>query len=403
MNSRQAIGGKLLALLAGACIPAFTALAEEPAANALVPPAPGHAFPEATPEKIDAAIRAGVDFLIRDQNPNGSWGSATRTKDLNIYAPVPGAHHAFRAGATGLALSGMIDAGDPRPEATATINRAADWVIAKMPELRRSDPGATYNNWGHAYGLRAITRLHRHDPARAETWKQLAARQIELANRFADIAGGWGYYDFSDLNTQRPSGFTNSFTSATMLLAMAEARDTFGLTLDDRLVTAALRSIRDQQTPDFAYVYSNPFQWRPRSPINRPAGSLARSQSCNAALRIFGDEKITDAVLIAWADRFLEREGWLSIARKRPKPHDIHFQISGYFYYYGIYYFTEAVALLPKDHQARYAAALAAVLLERQEKDGSWWDYPLYAYHQPYGTGYALMALSWCRNAMATP
>ena len=28
------------------------------------------------------------------------------------------------------------------------------------------------------------------------------------------------------------------------------------------------------------------------------------------------------------------------------------------------------------------------------------WDYPLYDYHQPYGTGYALMALSWCREKL---
>ena len=33
----------------------------------------------------------------------------------------------------------------------------------------------------------------------------------------------------------------------------------------------------------------------------------------------------------------------------------------------------------------------------RQEKDGSWWDYPLYDYHQPYGTAFALMTLARCR------
>ena len=33
-----------------------------------------------------------------------------------------------------------------------------------------------------------------------------------------------------------------------------------------------------------------------------------------------------------------------------------------------------------------------------QEKDGSWWDYPLYNYHQQYGTAYALMSLARCRE-----
>lgn len=400
MKNRRSHQLKPLAAICAALLLGLP-LAAQPPATAPVPPPAGHQLPEATPERIDAAIRAGVDFLIQDQNANGSWGSATQTKDLNIYAPVPGAHHAFRAGATGLALSGLLDAGDTRPEAAATIARASGWVVKELPNLRRSHPGATYNNWGHAYGLRALTRLNRHDPARAETWKKLAEQQIDFANRYTDLSGGWGYYDFSDLKTRRPSGITNSFTTATMLLAMAEARDELGVELNDRLITASLRSIRDQQTPDFAYTYSLPHQMRPRSAINRPAGSLARSQSCNAALRVFGDEAITDEVLTTWADRFLEREGWLSIARKRPRPHDIHFQISGYFYYYGVLYFTESVTLLPPEHHARYAKSIASILLERQEKDGSWWDYPLYAYHQPYGTGYALMALTWCRDTLA--
>jgi hypothetical protein len=103
-------------------------------------------------------------------------------------------------------------------------------------------------------------------------------------------------------------------------------------------------------------------------------------------------------VIVEWADRFLAREGWLAIARKRPVPHDSNFRISGYFYYYGIYYFTESVRFLPPEQQKPYAQKLAALILSRQEKDGSWWDYPLYDYHQPYGTGYCLMALAWCES-----
>ena len=53
--------------------------------------------------------------------------------------------------------------------------------------------------------------------------------------------------------------------------------------------------------------------------------------------------------------------------------------------------------LLPGEKQPELARQLAELILKRQEKDGSWWDYPLYDYHQPYGTGYSLMALAWCR------
>lgn len=363
------------------------------------------ALPEVTTASLDASIRRGVDFLIAHQNKNGSWGSATRTKNLNIYAPLPGAHHAYRAGASGLALSGLVDVADPRPEAIAAIEKAAAWTAAELPNLRRADPTTTYNVWGHAYGLRAISRLftRENDPAKKAEWVRLAQEQVDLVDRYEDINGGWGYLDvFDEVTTQKPSGMPTSFTTATVLLAMDEARATMGVKLSDKLVKHSIVGLNMQRTPDFSYAYSFDHRMRPRVDINRPAGSLARSQACNAALRVFGEKAVTDEVLVTWADRFLAREGFLSNVRKRPVPHEGAFRIAGYFYYYGIYYFTESVRLLPKEKHAAYAKRLAAILLERQEKDGSWWDYPLYDYHQAYGTGYSLMALAWCRSALAT-
>lgn len=357
----------------------------------------------ATTEEIHSALTRGVDFLIADQNKNGSWGGPTRTKGLNIYAPLPGAHHAFRAGATGLALSGLIDARDPRPDAQAAISRSAEWIASELPHLRRADTTTTYNVWGHAYGLRALTRLHRSstDDTSRSRWADLAKQQIELSSRYEDINGGWGYLDiFDEVATQRPSGLPTSFTTATLLLAMAEARDAMNLTLDPRLTTRSVDAIRMQRNPDFSYAYSFPHRMHPRNGINRPAGSLSRSQVCNAALRTFGDEKITDEILTTWADRFLAREGFLNMTRKRPIPHEGPFQIAGYFYFYGAWYFTESVRHLPPEKHAHYAGQLASILIDLQEKDGSWWDYPLYDYHQPYGTGYALMSLAWCRDAL---
>lgn len=353
-------------------------------------------------DAIDASITRGVDFLVTHQNTNGSWGNATHTKNLNIYAPLPGAHHAYRAGASGLALSGIIDAADNRPEVTAAIEKAAAWTASELPKLRRADQTTTYNVWGHAYGLRAISRLYQREtePAKKTEWIRLAQEQVDLANRYEDINGGWGYLDLDDLTTEKPSGIPTSFTTATVLLAMDQARSVMGVKLNDKLVAHAIAGINYQRTPDFSYTYSFAHRMRPRLDINRPAGSLGRSQACNAALRVYGEKAVTNEVLTTWADRFLAREGFLSNVRKRPVPHEGQFRIAGYFYYYGIYYFTESVRLLPKETHAAYAEKLATLLLERQEKDGSWWDYPLYDYHQAYGTGYALMALTWCRDEM---
>jgi hypothetical protein len=164
-------------------------------------------------------------------------------------------------------------------------------------------------------------------------------------------------------------------------------------------VKRGLTCIRRQQKPDFSYLYSGNMRWYPMYRINRPGGSLGRSQACNAALRTWGDERITDRVLTAWLDRLFARNGWLDIGRKRPVPHESWFAVAGYFFYYGHYYAAQAIALLPSEMRPRYQAHLARVLMRLQETDGSWWDYPLYDYHQAYGTGYALMALARCRAA----
>ncbi len=378
------------------------AAAAQPVERAAQPAAAPAPAPAPAPGDLAASIRRGVDFLLATQNADGSWGSARRTKGLNIYAPLPGAHHAFKAGAACLALSGLIDAADPRPAADAAIERGAAWATTALPELRRADQTTTYNTWGHAYGLRALCRLarrHPDDQPRHAELRRLAQQQVDLLGRYEDVNGGWGYLDF-EFFTRKPTGIPTSFGTATVLLAMDEARTTLGVALDDKLVRHSLDSIVRQRTPDFAYTYSHDHRLRPRLDINQPAGSLARSQACNATLRRFGDAAVTDEVIERWAGRFLEQEPWFDIARKRPVPHESKFRISGYFYYYGVYYFTEAARLLPAERHAPLARRLAALVLKRQEKDGSWWDYPLYDYHQPYGTGYALMALAWCREAM---
>ena len=354
-------------------------------------------------EPINDSIARGVGFLIAKQNQDGSWGGPTKTKGLNIYAPLPGAHQAFHAGAASLALAGLLDAKPSEKRASEATGKAAAWLARDLPRLRRADPTTTYNVWGHAYGLRAISRLYENadDQEQRKKWRALAIQQIAMANRFQDVNGGWGYLDvFDEIRTQTPSGLPTSFTTATMLLAMAEARDAMAIDLDLKIVARSLTNIRMQQFPDFAYAYSFPHRDYPRGDINRPAGSLSRSQVCNACLRTFGDEKITDEVLGQWAERFVSRIGFLSNVRKRPVPHEGAFKIAGYFFYYGTFYFTESIAHLSDTDQKKYAEQLAEILIPLQEKDGSWWDYPLYDYHQAYGTGYALMALSRCREIL---
>ena len=71
--------------------------------------------------------------------------------------------------------------------------------------------------------------------------------------------------------------------------------------------------------------------------------------------------------------------------------------MAGYFYYYGHLYAAMCVGELSQSERPHFQEHLAHLILPLQEKDGSWWDYPLYAYHQPYGTSMAVMTLLRCR------
>ena len=83
---------------------------------------------------IIASIDRGVEFLLRDQRPDGSWGSPERTKGLNIIAGI-GSHHGFRVATTALCVSALIELDRDRTGAT-TARR--DAVRAQSSEARSS-------------------------------------------------------------------------------------------------------------------------------------------------------------------------------------------------------------------------------------------------------------------------
>jgi hypothetical protein len=150
-------------------------------------------------EAISASIRRGVDFLLDDQNKDGSWGSARGTKDLNIYAPVPGAHLGFRAAVTALCISALIEVQDDRPEAEQAIERGEAWLFENLPDVRRASTDTMYNVWTHGYSIQTLLRMLKRRPDDAERRQKIAElieSQYDYLSRYESVDGGWGYYDF---------------------------------------------------------------------------------------------------------------------------------------------------------------------------------------------------------------
>jgi Prenyltransferase and squalene oxidase repeat len=368
--------------------------------SAAKPPLRPKAVPPPAPKVLETAISRGVAFLLKDQNKDGSWGTAQKTKGLNIYAPVPDAHHAFRAAVTALCVMALIEVGDDSAQVRKAIERGEAWLLKYLPKLRRASADTLYNIWGHAYGIQALVRMHQRlpkDQERCLKIKELIRHQIGFLARYESESVDGGWYDFR-VGAKRPTTDSTSFMTATALVALYEAK-AIGVTGPAKLVKRADTSILRQRKKDFSYLYGEYLKWSPMLPINRPGGSLGRSQACNLALRLWGDKRVTDEVLITWLDRLFARNLWLDMGRKRPIPHESHFMVAGYFFYYGHYYAAQCIEQLKPEKRPFYQAHLARVLLRLQEKDGSWWDFPLYNYHQQYGTAFALMSLKCCCTA----
>ncbi len=233
---------------------------------------------------IEDAIDRGIRFLVEDQNSNGSWGSATRTKGLNIYAPIPGAHHAFRAATTSLCISALIEVGTDDPAVVEALDRGEAWLLEHLGGLRRATGDAIYNVWGHAYSIQALVRMHgRHegDADKQTKFVELIRSQFEMLQRYESVDGGWGYYDFR-YQANQPTSSSISFVNGTALVALAEAK-AIGVDPPERLVKRAIAAIHRQQKSDFSYLYGEYLKTQPMRGINRPGGSLGRTQCCNCA------------------------------------------------------------------------------------------------------------------------
>ena len=351
-----------------------------------------------SPSEIENSIEKGVQFLLDAQNPDGSFGSHVSSRPGEIYAPLPGSHHAFRAATTSLAVSALIETRGNSEIVAGSIDAAEKWMLENFKRVKRAQGDTIYNVWAHAYGIQALVRLRGREgitDERIAEIDELLNLQVKRLVDFESVDGGWGYYDFR-YKSAKPTASSISFVNGTVLVAFKEAADV-GIDIPQKIVDRAVASIKRQQKPDFTYLYGEYLKDTPMRGINRPGGSLGRSQVCNLALRLWeGDEQITDNVIKAWLYRLYLRNGWLDIGRKRPIPHEAWMGVAGYFYYYGHYYAGLSIDQLQPEDRGEYRAMLSKILIKHQEPNGCWWDYTLYNYHREYGTAFALMSMQRC-------
>ncbi|MGL6196512.1 MAG: hypothetical protein ACRC2T_16990, partial [Thermoguttaceae bacterium] len=155
-----------------------------------------------TEQQIKKSIGEATRYFLANQNPKGTWGSARKTKQLNIYAPGS-AQDGYLAGTTALALAALLETeaamkrsenpvsaeeiGVEAKELAKSIDKAEEWTLENLPKLRRSAGDVIYNIWGHSYGVLALVRMLDRYPdykERREKISDVIRDQIKLIEKY---------------------------------------------------------------------------------------------------------------------------------------------------------------------------------------------------------------------------
>ena len=371
------------ALLAFSCLLMCTTLSADDDAPH---PAPATQPAKFTRQEIDAAIARGVAFLVKDQQPDGSWGKGLETRGTEIYSVLPGSLDSFRIGTSALAVMALRETGE-----TKAHDKGLEYLL-NVPDAKRDQGDLIYNTWAYIYRLQALVEEmpKNHDPR----IKEVAQREIEMLDRFSTYLGGWNYYDFH-IQAQHPGMGPTSFGTAAGLVSLFEAKQA-GLKIPQSLVDHSVAQMEKMRLPNGVYLYGSDYKYIPGLPANRTRGAVGRTQPANYCLKLWGWDKLGKKELRDGLDLFFEDHAFLDMGRKRPYPHESWYQTSGYYYYFDHYYASRLFEMLDPPDKQKYAPKLIAAVLPHQEPDGSWWDYAMWDFHKPYGTAFAIMTLLRC-------
>jgi len=341
-----------------------------------------------------AARAKGLAWELANQQPEGSFGTFESPRAREIYLDTQASHRAFHTSTTALVCWSLLAPARTDPAARRALIRGLAW-LEEQGEIGRASGNTFYSVWTHTYLLELAAALLA-DPTLAEkhaTWHGIMDREVEVARREQSAEGGWAYYDFNHIG-QNPSGEqSTSFNSAAMVESLLNARGQ-GAAVPKGTVEDAVFCIGRMRIPSGAFAYGTYAELTVAADYNKVSGASGRLQVCNLALMRTAQPGMDGEVLLRGVELLRERHHYIEIARGRVMPHEAYYRNSGYYYFFGHYYCARVLQLCPpgerRDLLVRWLAEQMAI---DQNRDGSWFDYPLYGYGFAYATGFAMRTL----------
>lgn len=284
-----------------------------------------------TDPRMDAATRRALDYILANQKPDGAWeaqgfGKATSITSLAVLAFLASGH--------------LPDQPGPYRDA---IGRGIAYVIdSQKPNgmlVSNTSHGPLYCHGISTLMLAEVIGLS-NDPALAERCRTALAKAVELllkaqaVAKGPDHAGGWRYQPTSHDSDLSVTGW--------QLIALRAAKDA-GCAVPAQAIDDAVAYVKRCAAKQGGFAY------QPGQGPNNP-----RTGTGILALEICGRHLTDEAVAGA---RYL--------AEHPPR-------WSSEYFFYEVYYAPQALFQLGDEYFRPYYQKLVDILLQHQEKDGSW-------------------------------
>jgi hypothetical protein len=328
--------------------PAAAPLAPAPADNPLDPEDRGAQNNPTAGEmndKLDGAIRLGLEYLQKQQNSDGSFGRDQFGKNVAITALA--------------AIAFMADGNLPgRGEYGAEVSRALEFILASVTEtgLIATD-NAQGPMYGHGFATLFLGEIYGMNPADRRV-RDALVKAIGLIVGTQNDEGGWRYnpipYD-ADISV-----------TITQVMALRSARNA-GIKVPKVTIDRAIEYVRRCQNPDGGFKYM------------AQAGGSAWPRTAAGISTLFYAGIHEDDAITRGLD-YLTRNALPGPGRQ---PNQAH-------YFYGQYYAVQAMYLAGGKYWDRWWPAVRGELIERQATNGGWFDNHA---GQAYATAMSLIVL----------
>ncbi|MFI4861689.1 MAG: prenyltransferase/squalene oxidase repeat-containing protein [Phycisphaerales bacterium JB063] len=338
------------------------------------------------------AHRGGVDWLVHNQNADGSWGSFESSRRDEVLLGSQASHDGFGLACAALGTMALIEPSRTDPGAWDAMNKGLDLLLTAEP-VGRATGSIFYDTWAHTYMVQALALLYQDDrlAERRSDMAPVLEREIQILLDRQAAEGGWSYYDFGHSQIRPTGAQSTSFNTAAVLVAFYDAEQA-GFDVDDDAIHDALNALIDLRFPQGAYAYGLAHRLYPHGAPNKIQGSIGRNQVCNLALYLWGRDLNLDD-LNKGVEDLRTWHHYILIGKGRPMPHEGWYATAGYYFMFGHYYAGRVINELPEPQRTDHARWLATTITDLAEDDGSWFDFPLYGYYKAYGTAFGVMTL----------